>query len=877
MRPEVKDVILKYCNIGNAMRALNSDERWYTSGQIAENVRIRGPTDYKDTVTRGRTLYATLNLFHPQVFAQEEKWLDAKNAPEMPIGTNANTLAFTFSVDIDGIGDIKNLGVKEAVECAAQFFVDYLAENGIETSVYCLFSGGGIYVHLHHGLFEIPDYSDPEQTATEFTRLGKAFNLLIAEVSREFFRQYGEHIGRVKFDKLNNQKRTFKTIFSIHKRLPYAVIPLDPKAIKIEFSKASLPLGDDVIEAGRAWYTAFDHTEKNALLELLKPMLTEAKENERTTSCSSDTISRKPEPIPRENFPPCIKNIIHTAKDVEGRHKVLGVLATYLYQAGWEEDAAFDLWEEVADRCGVEARIFQTEWGRVCCPNCETMTKNTGSYPSLNLYGLDMCCSDLGCLKAHWPGEYDSEAMVPLRDKRTFLPTKYRNNRGNVERLVELHGHDLRYIIEYDEWVHWNGVKWQISTTAVDEALDDVIAALYKVAMMTESDEERTRTAKFAAECGNNAVYVATKSLASRNKNFAVSILDFDMKEYELNMQNGVLDLEKLAMRRHSHLDRFLKCVSYDYDPAAKCDRWIAFLNEIYAGDQTLIAYMQRIIGRALTGSNSDKAFFILYGPEGDNGKSIILEVLRKLLGEYSWNADFSTFLRARGDKGVRDDLVPFHGVRLITSSEPEEGMKFEIGLIKQITGGDPITCRKLYGEMFSFKPTCKLFFGANNLPAIAERTDAAWSRVHLLPHDVKIPKEKQDQNLGKKLKDEISGILNWALEGLKSYNEIGNLGQPDKCKLAVQSYRVENDTVRQFIDDVCTQGPTAKCSASGIYNSYKAFCHDTGKKPLGLVKFTTAMKDALILTGVTHVREETGKVWRGITAPVSLLNVGRY
>jgi hypothetical protein len=369
------------------------------------------------------------------VFDQQETWLEEKDAPEKPIGTNGNTLAFTLSVDIDGIGDIKNLGVKEAVEDAGQFFVDYLKKHGIKNSVYCLFSGGGIYVHLHHGMFTIAEYNDPEQTAKEFTILGKAFNLLIAEVSREFFHQYCEHIGKVKFDKLNNQKRTFKTIFSIHKRLPYAVIPLNPEEIKISFSRASLPLSNEVIEEGKAWYSSFDIDERPSLGEMLKPFLDEAMENESTTAgCSTGTISRKPAPILRENFPPCIKNIIRTATNAEGRHRALGVLATYLYQAGWEEDAAHDLWEEVADRCGVEDRVFRTEWGRVCCPNCDTMKKNTGGYPNLNLYGMNMCSSDLGCLKAHWPGEYNALAMkaspgfvMAIDDTAEPLPTRLAN------------------------------------------------------------------------------------------------------------------------------------------------------------------------------------------------------------------------------------------------------------------------------------------------------------------------------------------------------------------------------------------------------------------------------------------------------------------
>lgn len=871
MRSDVRDVILKYCSADNGLRCLNSDERWYASGQNPENVRLRGPADYEDTVKRGRTLYATLNLFQPGVFQQEEKWLEDKNAPATPIGTNANTFAFTLSADIDGIGDIKNLSVKEAVEDAGQFYVDFFKKNGISKSVHSLYSGGGIYVHLHHKMVEIDveNCKDTAQTSYEITTIGKAFNLLIGHISREFFRQYGEHIGKVKFDQLNNQKRTFKTIFSIHKRLPYAVIPLDNENIKISFVRASLPLSDGVIEDGKKWYDGFDPDEKTALGELLRPYVEEVMANESATYAGgNETISRKVEPIAREDFPPCIKNIIQKAEDKEGKHRALGVLATYLYQAGWDREEAHALWEEVADRCAVADRIFETEWGRVCCPNCDTMKKNTGGYPSLNLFGMGMCYSDPGCLGKHWPGEYDASKMTVAPEVQIVPIPKSKNNQGNVEWLVELHGHDLKYIREFKDWVRWTGVKWQRDETAINRALKDVVRTLGNVAQLISDNSDRESAYKFASQCGNNAVYAATAALASTDPNFSVSVLDFDENPWVLNMKNGVLDLKTYTMRKHNAGDRFLKVVKYDFDPAATCPGWIKFLNETYGGDQTLISYFQRVVGRALTGSNSDKAFFFLFGAEGNNGKSKIAEILRAMLDEYAYHAAIETFMKARGDKGVREDLVPLFGMRLITSSEPEEGMRFELGLIKIITGEDPINCRELYGKRIVFTATCKLFFIANNRPAITERSEAAWSRVHVIPHEISVPEERQDKNLAKKLKKELPGILNWALDGLKDYNTLGGLKPPEKVVKAVKAYRVENDTVQQFVEEVCTIGASCTITGPDLYEAYKQFCIDSGRKSLGLVKFNGVMLDAMVLRGVIRNKEDTGYIWNGITAP---------
>jgi len=894
-RREVRDTVLAFCSDGTCERALNTDKKWYIGGKIASNVRLRGTRDYDNSIERGRTLYATLNLFLPEVFEQEEKWVEMAGEPEHPIGSNHNTVAYMPSVDIDGIGDIKNLAVKEAVEAAGQYFVDFLAVHGVKKSVHCLFSGGGIYVHIHHALWGTHADWSSDRRREIFGTLEKAYNRLIDDVSREFFRDHPEHIGRVKFDKLNNAKRIFKTIFSIHAKYDYAVIPLNREKIKIEFSRASLPLSDEVLAEGKTWYKEFDLIECDSLTAVLEEKIEEVNEIYSDKCYEGDgEISRKPEALAYEEFPPCIRNICEKAGAHEGKHRALGILATYLYQAGWSEEDSRQLWNEVADRCGVEGRIFETEWGRVCCPNCITMNKDTGGYPNLNLYRLGFCVTDLGCNGKQWPGEYDARAMTEARSKEyneqkgtspqslngsidPNAPMRPKNNQGNVEWLVELHGHDLKYVREIADWVRWTGKKWQRDETAINRALKDVVKTLYEVARNTANDTERALASKFASACGNNGVYNATAELASKDVNFSVSVLDFDKDRFALNMNNGVLDLKTRVLRKHSSQDRFLKIIPYDFDSAATCPKWIKFLNETYGGDQDLIAYFQRVVGRALTGDNSDKAFFFMFGPEGDNGKSKILEVLRGLLGEYAYHADISTFLKSRNEKGVREDLVPFYGMRVITSTEPEEGMRFELGLIKIITGEDPINCRELYGKRIVFIPTCKLFFAANNRPAIVERSEAAWSRVHVIPHDISVPKDKQDKQLGEKLKLELPGILNWALEGLKMYSELGGLNPPARVVNAVKEYRIENDTVKQFLDEVCTFKSTNSMSGPELYNSYKEYCLDSGRRPLGLGKFNKAMLDSTVMKGVTRQKEATGYIWVGISAPFARASLQRY
>jgi hypothetical protein len=435
-RPEVKEAILRYCMNGAGSRVLNADEHWYKGGKDPKTVMLRGPADYDATIERGRTLYATLDILEPEVFEQASRWIEERNEPETVLGDLSNCLAFSLSTDIDGIGDIrKDLSVKEAVEAAAQFHCDYLRERGISKSVHCLYSGGGIYVHLHHGLFAVDVGNTTltrEDRKREYQVITKAYNRLIGDISQAFFREHSEHIGKVKFDQLNNQKRTFKTIFSLHKRHPFAVIPLDPKAIKIDFKRASLPLSDEVLAEGANWYQSFDPSEKEPLVGLIRAHMDEVRKDTREHSTGNGNISRLLEPLDRANFAPCIKNIIEKAQPVEGKHRALGILAAYLYQMGWSEDAAFDLWSGLADRCRVEPRIFETTFGRLSCPLCTTMQTDTGGYPCLNLFNMGFCLPDDHCQGCQWPGDYHLQKILNTEPTLEEIETNYKADPDSI-------------------------------------------------------------------------------------------------------------------------------------------------------------------------------------------------------------------------------------------------------------------------------------------------------------------------------------------------------------------------------------------------------------------------------------------------------------
>ncbi|MGE4379658.1 MAG: hypothetical protein AB7E62_01780, partial [Methanothrix sp.] len=409
-RPEVRDTILRFCQDGTKQRALNGDQGWYiSSGNGA--VRLRSHEDYEDTASKFRTLYATLDLFDPEVMNISSPWDEKAGKPEHPIGTWRECQAYTLGADIDSIGNIiEDPSIKQAVEDTAKFLVGMLNEAGISKSVHCLYSGGGIYVFIHHALFQAKPEWSPEDREEVFRSLTGAYNMFLADMEARFFDLHPEHQGKTKIDKINNQKRKFKCIFSIHKKYDLAVVPLDPSNIEIIFERAQLPLFGDVLREGKEWYVNYDVDEKEAMKKLLRPYVVQLEENNNQSGERSedDEINRRSEPIKAEDWPPCMKNIQKKAEPGKGPHRACAILASYLYQAGWSEEEALKVWMPVANRCGVEQRVFDQWFGRMCCPNCSKIQESSSGYPNIGIGELGYCEPEDGCDGCKWPGNYNS-------------------------------------------------------------------------------------------------------------------------------------------------------------------------------------------------------------------------------------------------------------------------------------------------------------------------------------------------------------------------------------------------------------------------------------------------------------------------------------
>ncbi len=460
-------------------------------------------------------------------------------------------------------------------------------------------------------------------------------------------------------------------------------------------------------------------------------------------------------------------------------------------------------------------------------------------------------------------GRQRPEGQSPERQRPDAQPREpeHLTEGGNASRLVRLHGKDLRYCHTWKKWLVWDGSIWRPDLNGkVYRLAADVVKDLYSQAARVDDLNLRKELVSFARGSDRRQHYRNVLDLAACRLPLAITADALDTNPWLAVAGDVAIDLKTLETRTPTREDLSTKSLGTRYDPSATCPTWDRFISETFGNDEELISYIKRAVGYSLTGSMAEQVFFFCHGV-GANGKSTFLAVVRALMGDYAYESAFSTFLAQDRDR-IRNDLAALVGARLVTAIEAEDGSRLSMQVLKAITGGDPITCRFLFGEMFTYRPTFKIWLAANNKPAISERNYAAWRRVHLIPFKNVVPPEKRDGELEAKLLKELPGILNWALEGLKDYHETG-LTPPQAVQAATEEYRRENDNLQSFVGECCRVDKLAVCRNVDLYAAYQGYCRDLGQEPLSQTKFSNELKAC---EGIAQSRDERGRIWLGIS-----------
>lgn len=308
---------------------------------------------------------------------------------------------------------------------------------------------------------------------------------------------------------------------------------------------------------------------------------------------------------------------------------------------------------------------------------------------------------------------------------------------------------------------------------------------------------------------------------------------ELDKDDYILNVQNGILDLsgDEPMFMEHNPDMLLSKICNAQYDPSTKCERWVKFLDEVMENDTEKIRYLQKIAGLSLTGNTEEETCFILYGKSTRNGKSTFCESLIHLLGDYAVSMKPESLAQKQNidSRQASGDIARLAGCRLCNASEPPKRMLFDTALLKTLIGRDCITCRHLYQREFSFVPKFKLMMNTNHLPTITDDTVFSSGRINIISFNRHFKPEEQDRHLKSKLQSqqEMSGILNWCIQGLYLYRQEG-LKPPKIVQDDTDIYRSDSDKIGSFLKE-CYVKSGKNTPAKEAYEVYAQWCDDCG------------------------------------------------
>jgi putative DNA primase/helicase len=439
------------------------------------------------------------------------------------------------------------------------------------------------------------------------------------------------------------------------------------------------------------------------------------------------------------------------------------------------------------------------------------------------------------------------------RSTREFM----RTDTGNAERLVAAHGNNVRYCAQWKSWFCWDGKRWKLDERGRINHLAKMTArAIYREAERCKDPNDAEAFAKWAHASESRDRRAAMVVCAQSEPTIAIDFASLDADPWLLNVANGTIDLRTGKLRLHRREDLITKLAPVAFEPGAVAKRWETFLAEVLP-DAEVRAFVQRFAGYCLTGDVSERAIAFLFGG-GKNGKSVLLNILRTLVGDYAAVA-LPDLLMAKRNESHPVEVADLFGARLVICSEVGAHRAFDEAMLKRLTGNEPLKARRMKENPWEFMPTFKIAIAANHEPKVRDDTDSTWDRLHKIPFLVRV--ETPDKQLFGKLRSELNGVLAWAVRGCLAWQKDG-LGVPAAVQRATEEYRAAEDLIGQFFQDLCVFDPDAWVTKKELATAAKKWCEANDEREFPRKDFA----DRLRARNCTDARTgKRGRHWRGL------------
>jgi putative DNA primase/helicase len=407
----------------------------------------------------------------------------------------------------------------------------------------------------------------------------------------------------------------------------------------------------------------------------------------------------------------------------------------------------------------------------------------------------------------------------------------------------------LRYVAAWGRWLIWTDGIWRF---------DETLEAVDRIRALCRDHSSRADNPKLARETASARTVSAVEKLVRTD--LAATSDQWDQDRLTILAGKGAsaiaVELDTGAERPPRRQDYFTKsaAVSPGDDD---CPLWLRFLKKVTAEDQVLQNYLQRVAGYCLSGLIDEHAMFFLWGT-GSNGKSVFINTLLGIWGDYAAIAPMETFIDSPTDRHPTE-LAHLRGARLVVAQETEKGRRWAEAKIKSITGGDRISARFMRQDFFEFSPQFKLMIAGNHKPSLGTADQAMRRRMHLIPFTVTIPAEDRDPKLPDKLREEWPGILRWAIAGYLKWQQSG-LAPPDVVRSATDEYLAGEDVLGRWIEECCVLAPGNWQAGDDLWNAWKVWAEHNNERPGSRIQFGKTMSErGYPTTPIKHVRGHNG------------------
>lgn len=345
-------------------------------------------------------------------------------------------------------------------------------------------------------------------------------------------------------------------------------------------------------------------------------------------------------------------------------------------------------------------------------------------------------------------------------------------DRNNARILAQLLKGKALYVASWG-WCVWDGKRWSIDheNAQVISLARELLPKYYLDRAAREPDAGvRIKLCEFAKKAHSRDKLVAALDLARGD--LLADPKDFDANLWLLNCANGVLDLRSGELKPHDPELKLSKLCPIAYNPQAQAPRWGEFIRDITLEDGELSAFLQRALGYSITGDVREDKLFICWG-SGANGKSTLLQTIRRVLGDYAKTIAPDTLLKKRGDTHPTA-VADLHGVRFAIAIETDEDQFLAEARVKALTGRDAIKARYLHRNYFEFEPQAKIWLATNHRPVVRDTSYAMWRRLALIPFRAFFPLKRKTNRCPKSFGKSVRAFSRGLCKGACSGSERG-------------------------------------------------------------------------------------------------------